>query len=211
MNLRHGLVGALIGVIMLVVSGVSVRADSLEEGAQKFIQAMADQAIQSLTAHDIERAERIKRFRILFNEKFAVQAIGKFVLGRHWRTASDSEKTEYLSLFEDLMVNSYVDRFSSYADEALDIKNTRAENQTTATVFSEIKRPGDAQPIHVDWRVGSNGEIFKILDVVVEGTSMSNTLRSDFGSIVRQKEGKVAGLIEELRKKTESLKAEAEK
>lgn len=210
MNLRHGLVGALVGFIMLVVSGVSTRADSLEDGSRQFIQAMADQAIQSLTAQDIARPERIKRFRILFNEKFAVQAIGKFVLGRHWRNASDVEKTEYLKLFEDLMVNSYVDRFSSYAGEALDIKNTRGENKTTATVFSEIKRPGNAQPIHVDWRVGSNGEIYKILDVVVEGTSMSSTLRSDFGSIVRQKEGKVSGLIEELRKKTESLKAETQ-
>ncbi len=209
MNLRHGCVAALVGIVMLVVSTNSVRAEGLEEGSRQFIQAMANQAIQSLTAQDIPRSERIARFRVLFNDKFAVQAIGKFVLGRHWRNASDDEKTEYLVLFEDLMVNSYVDRFGSYAGESLDIKNARLENQTTTTVFSEIKRPGNAQPIHVDWRVGSNGEFYKILDVVVEGTSMSSTLRSDFGSIVRQKDGKVSGLIEELRKKTASLKSES--
>ena len=39
---------------------------------------------------------------------------------------------------------------------------------------------------------------------------MSNTLRSDFGSIVRRQGGKVAGLITALREKTEALKAEAQ-
>jgi len=43
--------------------------------------------------------------------------------------------------------------------------------------------------------------------VGVEGASMSQTLRSDFGSIIRQKEGKLAGLLEVLRAKTISLKA----
>jgi len=42
--------------------------------------------------------------------------------------------------------------------------------------------------------------------VIVEGTSMSNTLRSDFGSIIRQKGGSIAGLISALREKTASLK-----
>ena len=45
--------------------------------------------------------------------------------------------------------------------------------------------------------------------MVVEGASMSQTLRSDFGSIIRQKGGKVSGLLEELRVKTASLKGEA--
>ena len=57
------------------------------------------------------------------------------------------------------------------------------------------------------WRVGAKGETFKILDVIVEGASMSQTLRSDFGSIIRQKDGKVSALIEALRLKTASLKA----
>ena len=35
---------------------------------------------------------------------------------------------------------------------------------------------------------------------------MSTTLRSDFGSIIRRSGGKVAGLIDELRKKTKHLK-----
>jgi len=205
---KFGLVGALVGIVLSAGFGVSVKADAIEDGSRQFIQVMADQAIQSLRADGLAQAERVKRFRVLFNDNFAVKSIGKFVLGRYWRKANDDEKKEYLSLFEDLMVISYVDRFDSYAGNALKLKNARTENKTTVTVFSEIKRPGGAKPIHIDWRVGTNGTIYKVLDVVVEGASMSSTMRSDFGSIIRQKNGKVSGLIDELKKKIRSLQAE---
>jgi phospholipid transport system substrate-binding protein len=109
------------------------------------------------------------------------------------------------------MVVSYVDRFQRYAGEDLNILKSRAEKGSAATVFTEIARPSGAKPVQVLWRVGARGEIIKILDVIVEGASMSQTLRSDFGSIIRQKGGKVSGLLEELRVKTASLKAAAGK
>ena len=199
---------ALTGILVVCVATTGARADAIEDGSRQFIQSVADKAIESLTAKDIPKAERVSRFRVLFNENFAVTQIGKFVLGRHWWNATEAEQIEYLGLFEDLMVVSYVDRFSSYAGEALNLKEARTENQTNVTVFSEIKRPGGTKPIQVNWRVGTNGTIYKILDVVIEGASLSSTLRSDFGSIVRQKDGKIAGLIDELRKKTASLKQE---
>jgi phospholipid transport system substrate-binding protein len=170
---------------------------------------MAQEALESLTQQGTSREERIKRFRKMFNAHFAVRSIGKFVLGRYWRKASKDEQAEYLSLFEDLMVTSYVDRFQRYAGKNLNILKTRAEKGSAVTVFTEIARPDGARPVQVLWRVGARGEIIKILDVVVEGASMSQTLRSDFGSIIRQKGGRVSGLLEELRVKTASLKADA--
>ncbi len=207
---KFSVIGAVLGLFLISGLATNANAVGIEDSSREFIQQVADQAIQSLTAKDVSKSERVTRFRVLFNDSFAVKSIGKFVLGRHWRKATDGEKTEYLGLFEDLMVISYVDRFSNYAGEALSLNNARKENERTVTVFSEIKRPGGAKPIRVDWRVGTDGKIYKILDVVVEGTSMSSTLRSDFGSIVRQNNGKVSGLIEELRKKTDSLKAETQ-
>ncbi|MDP6403471.1 MAG: N-acetylneuraminate synthase family protein, partial [SAR202 cluster bacterium] len=44
----------------------------------------------------------------------AVETIGQFVLGRYWRKATEAERREYLKLFEDLIVETYVDRFTKY-------------------------------------------------------------------------------------------------
>ena len=74
-------------------------------------------------------------------------------------------------------------------------------------MFSEIHQNEGAPPVRVNWRVARKDAMYKIVDVVVEGTSMSNTLRSDFGSIIRQRGNKVSGLIEALREKTATLRA----
>ena len=107
------------------------------------------------------------------------------------------------------MVVSYVDRFAKYTNESLDISRTLVQGADTAIVFSEIVQPETASRIRVDWRVGKKGGQFTIFDVVVEGTSMSAVLRSDFGSIIRRKGGKVASLLEALREKTAQLKKTA--
>jgi phospholipid transport system substrate-binding protein len=203
---------ALLGLAVFIVTSLpagGVFAAELEARAEQFIRSLAEEAMQSLTKPDTPREIRVKNFRKLFKAHFGVRSIGRFVLGRHWRKATDAEKKEYLGLFEDLMVISYVDRFQRYAGENLNIIKARAERANAATVFTEIARPNTAKPVQVLWRVGTRGETTKILDVVVEGASMSQTLRSDFGSIIRQKGGRIAGLLEVLRVKTAALKGEA--
>ena len=191
---------------MFLASPVAGQRAGPENAARKFVESLADKAIQALTKKEIPRRERIKRFRRLFNENFAVAGIGRWILGRYWRKATARQRGEYLALFEDLMVASYVDRFTEYAGESLTITKTLPAGDGAIIVFSEIVRPAGGPPVRVNWRVGVKDETYKIVDVIVEGTSMSTTLRSDFGSIIRRSGGKVAGLIDELRKKTKSLK-----
>ncbi len=185
----------------------SVAAGELEDGAKAFIKSLASEAIASLTDENKPRADRVAAFRTLFEEKFAVDAIGRWTLGRNWRRATEAEQKEFLVLFEDLMVATYVDRFQDYSGEELKIAKSVPVDENRATVHTEIFRPDAAntKPISVLWRVGRQGDIYKILDVVVEGASMSVTLQREFTSIIKNT-GSVGGLIEELRKKTESLK-----
>jgi len=199
--------GVFIAIAFLLAAPAG--ANEFEQRTEKFIVSLAQQAIESLAKRDVQRDERIRRFRVMFNDHFAVHAIGRFVLGRHWQQATDEEQAEYLVLFEDLMVVSYVDRFQKYAGENLRVVKSRVEGDKTATVFTEIVRPEAGQPIQVIWRIGAKGEALKVLDVLIEGTSLSQTLRADFGSIISQRQGKVAGLIHEMRLKTAELKLPA--
>jgi phospholipid transport system substrate-binding protein len=197
---------AFVFVVALPFGLPTTAAAGLEDKAGEFIRSLSKEAINALTLPDTPDKVRIEKFRVLFNKHFAVRAIGRFVLGRNWRSASKAEQQEYLGLFEDLMVVSYVDRFKRYAGANLDIVRVRSDNATNVTVFSKLPRD-TARPVNVLWRVGARGDVLKILDVIVEGASMSQTLRSDFGSIIRRKDGKVSGLIKELRRKTADLKA----
>ena len=180
-------------------------ADSQSE-AKSLVESLADEAVHALTQEDVSRDERIQRFREMFTDHFAVDAIGKWVLGPNWRRATPEERDEYLDLFEDYIIAAYVDRFAQYTGEELRTVKTVSDG-TTTTVFTEIFIPGsESKPIRVEWRIQDASETPKIVDLVVEGVSMGTTLRSDFGSIIRRQGGKVSALLEVLREKAQELK-----
>ena len=99
------------------------------KNAEQFISGLADQAVEALTNTDISKQDRAKRFRVMLTDNFAIKTIARWVLGRHWKKASDAEKTEYLHLFEELLVVTYVDRFSSYSGESLKIVKSLVNNR----------------------------------------------------------------------------------
>lgn len=188
------------------VSPVSANAATTgDAAAETFIQSLAEDAVQALTTKGVERKERVKRFRDLLKQNFDVPFIGKWVLGRYWRKASDVEKEEYLKLFEDYVVITYVERFDQYSGESIKVVKTISDPGKDSLVFSEIRRPTGGEPIRVNWRVRNKSDIYKIIDVLVEGISMSQSQRKEFTSVIRSKGGKVEGLLTVLRAKVESL------
>ena len=192
-------------VILLALLGVPLGTAGLAgdnaQDAQAFITGLADQAIAALTPPGLSRGERETRARALLNENFAVPTIGQFVLGRYWRTATPEERKEYLALFEEMIVVTYVDRFSRYSGERLKVTRTVTDNDSGDTiVYSEISRPA-GQPIQVAWRVRKYATSFKIVDVSVEGVSMGQTQRSEFSSVIRNNGGSLTALLDEMRRR----------
>jgi phospholipid transport system substrate-binding protein len=177
-------------------------ADAGGEG-KAFIENLAEQAIAALTTPGISRGEREARARALLADNFAVPTIGQFVLGRYWRTATAEEREEYLRLFEQLIVVTYVDRFSRYSGERLRVSNAVVDQESgDILVYSEITRPAGG-PVQVAWRVRRTPPSFKIVDVLVEGVSMGQTQRSDFASVIRNNGGALSALLEEMRRRVQ--------
>jgi phospholipid transport system substrate-binding protein len=56
-------------------------------------------------------------------------------------------------------------------------------------------------PVRLEWRVASKGDLFKIVDVKLEGISMATTQRDEFNSVVSKNGRTLAALIEELRRR----------
>ena len=133
-------------------------------------------------------------------------AIGKTVLGRYWKTATPEEQQDYQKLFEDFLVGNYAQRFGQYAGEKFTTAGVRDEGEGMHTVMTLIARP-NGQTARLDWLMRDDGDSYKILDLKIEGISMSETHRSEFASVIQNNGGKVASLIDALRKKTAQMNA----
>ncbi|MEQ8195783.1 MAG: ABC transporter substrate-binding protein [Rhodospirillales bacterium] len=200
--LKAGLLFALMAC--LVPQGV--RAENFEQGAKRFIESLADEALQSLTVKDKPRDERAEKFRRLLHDYFAYRTIGAWVLGRYWRKATEAEKKEYFVLFEQLLVETYVDRFAQYPGASLQVVQTTNSGDRDVIVSTLLNRSDGQVPVKVDWRLRAREGKYKIIDLMVEGLSMGLTQRSDFASVIRQNGGTVEGLLSELRKKITKIK-----
>ena len=98
-------------------------------GAEKFVESLANNAISSLTNQTLTEKERQVNFRGLLRKYFDINGIGKWALGRYWRKASQKERTEYLELFENLIVGTYSNRFNAYSDEKLLVKGSTSRGR----------------------------------------------------------------------------------
>jgi phospholipid transport system substrate-binding protein len=188
-------------VVAILLTGVQdpARAGNIAEAPSEFIEKLADKAVAALTVGDITRVERVRRFRKLLIDHFDVKTIGRFVLGRYWRKASEEERGEFLMLFEDLIVDTYVDRFAKYSGENLSVTKTEAARDDDSIVFSSINQPSGGPPFSVAWRLRLRNGSYLIIDVMVEGVSMGQTQRSEFASVISRNGGEVKGLIAKLR------------
>ena len=88
-------------------------------------------------------------------------------------------------------------------NETLKITGSRPEGDTDGIVSSQIIRP-DAPPVAVDWRVRQRGDSLKVIDVAVEGVSMSVTQRSEFASVIQRGGGQIESLLQTLRQRVGS-------
>lgn len=170
------------------------------DDAAGFISDLGQRTVQILAAKASE-TEREAKFRTIFEEGFDVPAIARFVLGGYWRTASEAQRHDFMTLFEAYVIRAYAVRFNDYGGEQLKVTLARAEDDQSSMVQSSIARPSGAPPIKVDWRVNKTANGFKITDVIVEGVSMAVTQRQEFASVIQRNGGQIDGLLKLLREK----------
>lgn len=182
-------------------------AQDQAQGAADFVQALGDRAIAVLADPKVSDAQAVEEFRRLLNLNFDVTTIGRFVLGRYWNTATEAQRKEYMNLFERMIVEVYAQRFNQYAGETFKVTSARADGARDAVVTSQVLRP-NGPPVKVDWRVRSRDDGHRIIDVVVEGVSMSVTQRSEFASVIESNGGRFDALLDALRKRAQTAQVQ---
>ncbi len=130
-----------------------------------------------------------------------VNDVGRFCLGRFWRTATPQQQQQYLQLFRQALTNAVVVRLGDYQGGGVTLKVVRAEPAADGVhVATRITKPGN-EPYSVTWVVDGTDQQPQIVDVVAEGVSLRQTQRSDYASYLQQHGGNVGALIQALQAK----------
>ena len=167
-----------------------------------YVISTTEKAIKTLTDESIDPQEKEARFGKLFDENFDIPSISRFVLGKYWKSATTTQKKEFIVTFRNYIVKTYSSRFSEYTGEKLTLINSENESNPKLFIVHTALNREDAPPIKVDWRVGLKKDRYVILDIIIEGISLAITQRSEFVSVIDQNDGNVDNLIKLLKEKT---------
>ncbi len=178
---------------------IKIATNSIEAPALKFVQKMANDGIGFLENSELNAKAREAEFRKLLKGNFDMKTIGKFALGSYWKTSSKAQQKEYLKLFENMIITVYSKRFGDYKGQKLNVLKAQPKGKRDVIVSSMIV-PKSGPQIDVNWRVRKqkNGQ-FKVIDIMVEGVSMTVTQRADFKSVIQRGGGDVEVLLAKLR------------
>jgi phospholipid transport system substrate-binding protein len=202
MMMRSYFSAGLVAFFLLITwNPESARADTMTNGAMRFIENLADNSLKSLTGPNVDKDERHRRFKVLLYDNFAVRTIGRWVLGRYWRKAKPAQIEEYFTLFENLVVKTYADRFAKLSGISLTITKAIPKGPKDTIVYSELRNDAGVKKASIEWRLRNQKGQFRIIDVMVQGISMGLTQRDEFASVIKKSGLGVEGLLQELRKR----------
>ncbi len=188
---------AIIGALFVGNAQAEIDATA----AQKFVQNVTSEGIEQIINANVSQQEKDKRFEKLFNSALDLDFIGKFVLGRYWRTATAEQRKEFIQLYRELNIKTWSKRFDEFKGKTFVFRGTTASNSAGQVYVNTTVDLGEGEPAKVVWRVRENNGTFKIIDIVIENVSLAITARNEYAGFIKNNAGGVGALIKDLRNK----------
>lgn len=179
--MRQKLAVILAACFLLVPSYGAFAAENPKDG----IQTTVDSIINTLKDKSLsgKKKERRSKIQTLLKSRFDFEEMAKRTLGRHWEKRTPAEKKEFVSIFSDLLISSYIGKIEDYTDEKINYDKGKIDSDGNyATVDTTIVTKNVNIPIQ--YKVMLKDAKWWVYDVVIEGVSMVSTYRTQYNKII---------------------------
>jgi phospholipid transport system substrate-binding protein len=179
---------ALPCLMLLALSLLTLPDASADDTADAtaFANDLGHKALAIITNNSESKEQKQPQLEALFVEYVDIDWVGKFVLGRFWRDASDTQKADYLKNYKSFLIAHYTSNLSEFTNVNFKVTRVTPADNGGVMVSVHIQRP-NAEDAVVDYALRRENGQFRIYDIIVEGVSMITTQRSEFASVVSNK------------------------
>jgi phospholipid transport system substrate-binding protein len=189
---------------LVVCHGLPALADE----PQADLKAAIDRGIAVLRdpqyQEERQKAVQSEKFWAEIRQIFDFTEVSKRALARNWRRFSTEEKKAFITVFSELLGNTYVQKIQEeFANQ--DVVYLSQETIKTNRAIVKTKVTGGGVEIPVEYRLHNNRGPWKVYDVYVEGVSLVGNYRTQFNKFLINKSPEQ--LIQRLEKKVEQLKS----
>ena len=197
-------VGILVIVLLPLLASTAPAQDI--EKPEDVILSTVDNVIARITAEremlDAQPGTVYDLINDLIIPVFDFHNMSRWILGKHWKQASEEQRNVFSAEFKNLLVRTYAKAVLGFSNERVELLSTQTNPKNNMVkVNTEIISDAGATPVNYYMHI-SNGS-WKVVNVAFEGISLVETYRKSFASVIRN-DG-LESLIQQLVDKNESL------
>ncbi len=189
-------------VLVLMPLGMAV-SQAGPADAQALVKGAADELLSKLADGGDALRKDPARLNALVNESvlpyFDFKRMSQWVLGKHWKQASEEQQQQFIDNFKSLLVNTYATALLEYTDQQIEYLPVEGEANDWKAVVTTRLTKGGTVTTSISYKMHNKDTSWKVYDVTVDGVSLIKTYRSSFDSKV--KESGIDGLISSLAEK----------
>jgi len=189
---------ALLGAALLLLGAVG-RAPAADapaaEGPLATTRAVLEQS-NRIVHENGDRKQKLVALADLLRGFLDTDALARLAAGKHLEGRTPEQTAEFLRLFRELFVRTYVQRLLLFDAPDFSYGQERVTGET-ATVPTQIITPHDR--FEVDYSLRHTPEGWRATDILVEKVSLAQNFRAQFDSALAK--DSFDGLLERLRKK----------
>ncbi|MEJ2456409.1 MAG: ABC transporter substrate-binding protein [Candidatus Thiodiazotropha sp.] len=165
------------------------------------VKETVDNVLAVLQNPDLDAIQRRDQVREIVRKRFDYESMSQVILATNWRNATPSQREQFITLFRELLEQTYFSAMDSYDNQTVRMglerqKGKLAEVQTFVTSASK--------EVPVSYKLRLRNDDWYAYDVTVDGVSLVSNYRTSFRNLVKEKG--MDGLLTELAEKVATLK-----
>ena len=167
-----------------IIFGLSicVTMTALAEEPLKIIETRIDRIVKILGDKELEEDVKVKQLEKAADETFDYVYLSRMTLGRNWLKLDDSQRSEFVDLYRQLLEKNYMGQLLKYTDEKVVFGRQTMLSDTKTEVDSNVV--SNDKKIPITYRLIQRDGDWKVYDLVIEGVSLVSNYRTQFNDIL---------------------------
>jgi phospholipid transport system substrate-binding protein len=172
----------LSAVFVIIYIVAPLCAETLRSGPLDSVQQLLEEIRKIKSDHSAEKQKHSHSALSLLN----VTEISKKALGKYWSKLSDKEQEKFQILLGKLFVYVAFPSSAKFFAE-LDLEYEKTKRKKTVVVVPLTVAHEKEGEVGIDFHLTQNENKWQVVDVILDGVSMRNNLRSQFYKVIKKK------------------------
>lgn len=132
-----------------------------------------------------KKTECVRQIMVIADRYFDWEEMAKRALASAWEQRAPEEREQFVSLFRELLKNSYVGRIESYAGEEVVFEGEMTKDMY-AIVKTKVVSAARNEELPIFYRLKRKNGDWLVYDIIIEGVSIVKNYYAQFQDVLKR-------------------------